>query len=87
MNKQSKPTKRQLRNLKVVRWPNGQLLVANTKTERYHCYTKQNDTLEMEQRMINDVAEGGGVLMSKNRITEMWRGTAAMAPKATQIRL
>lgn len=88
MNKQSKPTKRQMRNLKVVRWVNGQLLVANTKTRLYHCYTKPNDTPEMEQRMVNDVAvHGRGVGISKNEITKMWRGTSDVAPNAAQIRL
>lgn len=88
MNKQSKPTKRQMRNLKVVRWTNGQLLVANTKTGLYHCYTKPNDTTEMEKQMIYDVAvRKSGAYMNKNEITKMWRGTSSISPNATQIRL
>lgn len=88
MSKQSKPTKRQMRNLKVVRWPNGQLFVGNVKKELYHCYTPPHATAEVEQQMIYDVAvRGVGAHMSKADISAMWKGYSLIVQNATQIRL
>ena len=87
MNKQSKPTKRQMRNLKVVRWPNGQLFVANTKVGVYHCYGMPEDRAE-ESRMIHDVAvREVGVHTNKAEISSMWNGRSDITRNVTQIRL
>lgn len=87
MNKQSKPTKRQLRNLKVVRWPNGQLFVANTKVCVYHCYSTPEDRAA-ESRMVHDVAvREVGAHMSKAEISAMWNGHSNIVRNVTQIRL
>lgn len=86
MSKQSKPTKRQMRNLKVVRsMTNGQLWVGNTKTLRYHCWAKCND-VEQEVAMINEVAkDDAGVMRDKTWISGMWNGQFIPSPQ--QIRL
>lgn len=88
MNKQSKPTKRQMRNLKVVRWEDGTLWVGNTKTQRFHCHATAFDK-ETEERMINEVALGGqsgGLDASACQIHQAWNGYNQYQ-KATQIRL
>ena len=88
MNKQSKPTKRQMRNLKVVRWEDGTLWVGNTKTQRFHCHAAAFDK-ETEERMINEVALGGlkgGPDAGKGQIDRAWNGRAPYM-YSTQIRL
>lgn len=88
MNKQSKPTKRQMRNLKVVRWEDGTLWVGNTKTQRYHCHADPFDK-ETEDRMIREVAEGGesgGPDARVGQIHQAWNGYTPY-PNSTQIRL
>lgn len=88
MNKQSKPTKRQMRNLKVVRWEDGTLWVGNTKTQRFHCHATPFDK-EAEDRMIREVAKGGksgGVDARVGRIHRAWNGYSP-DPASVQIRL
>lgn len=88
MNKQSKPTKRQMRNLKVIRREDGTMWVGNTKTQRFHCYASAFDK-ETEERMINEVALGGlegGPDAGKGQIDRDWNGRAPYMC-STQIRL
>lgn len=88
MSTQSKPTKRQMRNLKVVRWEDGTMWVGNTKTQRFHCYATAFDK-ETEERMIREVAEGGqkgGPYARAGQIHQAWNGYSSYQ-NSVQIRL